>query len=174
MNKVYISAGSNLGDREGYLLKALELLQREPGITVQQVSPIYETDPVGYTDQPAFLNLALLLETDMKPDQILAKALDIELKLERKRKEKWGPRTLDLDILLYNSESIQTEQLQVPHPRILERSFVLIPLIDIAPNLEVPGTGKTVSEALCELKDKEGVRIWKKIEWEDASGLTES
>ncbi|MFC0190402.1 2-amino-4-hydroxy-6-hydroxymethyldihydropteridine diphosphokinase [Fictibacillus aquaticus] len=174
MNSVYISAGSNLGDREAYLIKAIELLDADPDISVQRVSPIYETDPVGYTDQPAFLNLTLLLKTNCDPHQILAKAQEIELKLERKRKEKWGPRTLDLDILLYNSESIQTGQLNVPHPRMHERSFVLIPLSDIASDLQIPGVDMSISEALCELKDKEGVRIWKKIKWEGASGLTES
>ncbi|MBY6038499.1 2-amino-4-hydroxy-6-hydroxymethyldihydropteridine diphosphokinase [Fictibacillus nanhaiensis] len=164
----YLSLGSNMGDREQFLKKAVVELNRDPEITIEEISSIYETDPVGYTDQPLFLNLAIKLKTSLPPQSLLSKMQEVETKLNRKRVRKWGPRTIDLDILLYNSVSIQTEVLNIPHPRMLERAFVLIPLSEIAPDDVYPGGSVSLHQVLCEQRDKEGVRIWKKIDWEDA------
>jgi 2-amino-4-hydroxy-6-hydroxymethyldihydropteridine diphosphokinase len=170
----YLSAGSNMGDREGLLKKAVELLAECPEIFIEKVSSIYETDPVGVTDQSLFLNLAIKLKTSLSPQALLSKLHEVETNLERKRIRKWGPRTIDLDILLYNSVSIQSDVLEIPHPRMLERAFVLIPLSEVAPDDVYPGESISFHQVLCEQRDKEGVRIWKKIDWEDASVRSES
>jgi 2-amino-4-hydroxy-6-hydroxymethyldihydropteridine diphosphokinase len=174
MNTAYLSVGSNMGDREGLLKKAIEQLSVYPDILIENVSSIYETDPVGYTDQPLFLNLAIKLKTSLSPQVLLSKLQEVETKLDRKRVQKWGPRTIDLDILLYNSVSIQTEVLEIPHPRMLERAFVLIPLSEIAPDDVYPDNTISLHQVLCEQRDKEGVRIWKKTDWEDASVRSEN
>lgn len=170
----YLSVGSNMGNREELLQKAISLLGEYPEIFIESVSSIYETDPVGFTDQPVFLNLALKLKTTLSPHELLSKMQEVEAKLDRKRLQKWGPRTIDLDILLYNSVSIQTEVLTIPHPRMLERAFVLIPLSEIAPDDVFPEKSISLHHVLCEQRDKEGVRIWKKTDWEDASVRSES
>jgi 2-amino-4-hydroxy-6-hydroxymethyldihydropteridine diphosphokinase len=173
-NTAYLSLGSNMGDRKKLLLKGIELLSRYSGISIEKVSPIYETDPVGFTDQPLFLNLAIKLKTSLSPQELLSKMHEVEKELDRQRVQKWGPRTIDLDILLYNSVSIQTEALEIPHPRMLERAFVLVPLSEIAPDNVYPDKGISLKRVLCEQRDKEGVRIWKKIDWEDASARFEN
>ena len=174
INTAYLSIGSNMGDREGLLKKSIELLNGYPDVLIQSVSSIYETDPVGFTDQPLFLNLAIKLKTSLSPQALLSIMQEVENNLERKRVQKWGPRTIDLDILLYNSVSIQTEELTIPHPRMLERAFVLIPLCEIAPDDIYPENSISLHQVLCEQRDKEGVRIWKKTDWEDASVRSES
>ncbi|MFG6497530.1 2-amino-4-hydroxy-6-hydroxymethyldihydropteridine diphosphokinase [Fictibacillus sp. UD] len=170
----YLSVGSNMGDREQLLTKAISLLEEYSEISIESVSSIYETDPVGVTDQPLFLNLALKLKTSLSPQGLLSKLQEVEMKLDRKRVQKWGPRTIDLDILLYNSVSIQTEVLTIPHPRMLERAFVLIPLREIAPDDVYPEKTISLHQVLCEQRDKEGVRIWKKTDSEDASVRSEN
>jgi len=137
MVKAYLSLGSNLGDRNSYLTEALTLLSANLEITNQ--SPVYETEPWGVEDQPPFLNLAIEVQTDLEPEELLELCLQIELSLERVREQKWGPRTVDLDILLYGQETIATENLQIPHPYLTQRDFVMIPLADIAPKLLVKG-----------------------------------
>jgi 2-amino-4-hydroxy-6-hydroxymethyldihydropteridine diphosphokinase len=174
METAYLSVGSNMGDREGLLKNAIELLAENPDISIEKISSIYETDPVGVTNQPLFLNLAIKLKTILSPQALLSKLQEVEVKLERKRIQKWGPRTIDLDILLYNGVSIQTEVLEIPHPRMLERAFVLIPLSEVAPDDVYPGESISLHQVLCEQRDKEGVRIWKKTDWEDASVRSES
>jgi 2-amino-4-hydroxy-6-hydroxymethyldihydropteridine diphosphokinase len=174
LNTAYLSVGSNMGDREGLLKRAIDLLHEFPEILIENISSIYETDPVGFTDQPLFLNLAIKLKTTLSPQALLSKMQEVESKLDRKRIQKWGPRTIDLDILLYNSVSIQTDMLEIPHPRMLERAFVLIPLSEIASDDVYPDQTISLHQVLCEQRDKEGVRIWKKIDWEDASVRSES
>lgn len=174
MNTAFLSVGSNMGDREGLLKKSIELLGSYPEVLIESVSSIYETDPVGFTDQPLFLNLAIKLKTSLSPQALLSKMQQVENDLDRKRVQKWGPRTIDLDILLYNSVSIQTEDLEIPHPRMLERAFVLIPLSEIAPDDVYPDKTISLHQVLCEQRDKEGVRIWKKTDWEDASVRSEN
>lgn len=138
MTKVYLGLGSNVGDREQQLNEALRLLDGQPGIQVTQVSSLFETAPVGYVDQPDFLNLCAEIETNLTPQEVLESGLKIEQQLHRVRKERWGPRTLDIDILLYGNEIIENQALSIPHPRMAERAFVLVPLQEIAPEVIHP------------------------------------
>ncbi len=151
MAEVYIGIGSNLGDREAYIRKGIELM-REFGITVIRVSSIIETKPYGYTEQPLFLNCVTHVETFYSPLHLLNALQFIENMLGRKRSIRWGPRTIDLDILLYNSVVIDTPRLKIPHPDMVNRYFVLKPLSEIAPDLVHPVFGKTMIELLNGIK----------------------
>jgi 2-amino-4-hydroxy-6-hydroxymethyldihydropteridine diphosphokinase len=133
----YVGLGSNLGDREDNLRRALERLQE---LGPLRVSSIRETDPVGITDQPRFLNAVVELETDLPARELLERLLAIERELGRDRAEevRWGPRTIDLDLLLYGGETIDEPGLTVPHPRLAEREFVLEPLLELDPQLALP------------------------------------
>ena len=147
----YVGLGANLGDREGTLRRALSLLGASGGIDVAAVSTFRETEPVGYLDQPPFLNGAARLETRLSPRELLAALLQVEQELGRDRSgPRFGPRTIDLDLLLYGALELAEEGLTVPHPRLHERRFVLEPLAELAPDLVVPGRGR-VSELLAEL-----------------------
>lgn len=145
MPTVYISLGSNLGDREATIREAIAAL---PGVTA--VSELRETEPVGVVDQPRFLNGAARLETELSARQLLDALLAIERGLGRERRERWGPRTIDLDLLLYGNETVDEPGLTVPHPRLHERRFALEPLADLDPELVVPGRGR-VRDLLAEL-----------------------
>ena len=134
----YVALGSNLGDREAYLWQALGLLAAHPSLQVQKVSSFYETEPVGYLDQGMFLNAVAQLETDRTPQELLKILQAIENRLGRQRGIRWGPRTIDLDLLLYGNQTIEEPELIIPHPRMLERDFVLVPLAEIAPDLLLP------------------------------------
>ncbi|WP_088067063.1 2-amino-4-hydroxy-6-hydroxymethyldihydropteridine diphosphokinase [Gottfriedia luciferensis] len=164
MNESYISLGTNIGDREGFLTKAINELANHSEIQVEQISSIYETDPVGYVDQDPFLNLVIKISTNLTPLQLLEVTQGIELSLGRKRELRWGPRTIDLDILLYNQENIEVEHLRIPHPRMFERSFVLIPLKEINQSIKVEN----------KLLEDKGVRIWKQKSGGDGLGLLEN
>lgn len=157
---IYLSLGSNLGDREGYLQKALELLEESGKIILYRSSSIYETDPVGITNQPMFLNLVVQGKTSYTPHELLHQVQEVERKLGRTREIRWGPRTIDIDILLYNHQQINEQDLTIPHPRMKERGFVLVPLREIAGNLVIPGEEETVAELAARLSE-EGVRLWK-------------
>jgi 2-amino-4-hydroxy-6-hydroxymethyldihydropteridine diphosphokinase len=138
----YLGLGSNLGDREATIRRALELLGAEDGIEVTAVSTLVETDPVGYEDQPRFLNGAAALHTEISPRKLLERMFAVERQLGRVRTgPRFGPRTIDLDLLLYGQESIDEAGLRVPHPRLAERRFVLEPLAELNSDLEVPGRG---------------------------------
>jgi 2-amino-4-hydroxy-6-hydroxymethyldihydropteridine diphosphokinase len=142
MPAVYIGLGSNLGDREQTIRKALELLESDPEMDVVAVSSLRETDPVGFTDQPKFLNGAAALRTELSPRALLERLLQIERELGRERSgPRYGPRTIDLDLLLYGSEEVDEPGLEIPHPRLAEREFVLEPLAELDSDLEVPGRG---------------------------------
>ncbi|MHB0938601.1 MAG: 2-amino-4-hydroxy-6-hydroxymethyldihydropteridine diphosphokinase [Armatimonadota bacterium] len=149
MQRVYLSLGSNLGDREGYLRRALELLARLPGTRVVATSSMVETPPWGKTDQPAFLNMAAALDTSLTPEELLGETRNIENALGRQRTEHWGPRTIDIDLLVFEGEERDTPTLKLPHPYLTERRFVLEPLAEIAPGLVV--RGKTVRDWLAAL-----------------------
>ena len=151
MPRAYIGLGANLGPREVTLLRAADLLAAEPGIEVLEISQLRETEPVGDVEQPSFLNGAVVLETTLSPRELLDVLLRIERELGRVRGgERWGPRTIDLDLLLYDDEIVEEEGLRVPHPRLYERRFVLEPLADLEPELMIPGKGR-VSELLAGL-----------------------
>ncbi len=169
-NTAYLGLGSNVGDRCRHLHEAVLLLQEHRDIEVEDISSIYETDPVGYTEQDKFLNLVIKISTNLKPKELLQIMQNIEHLLGRTREIHWGPRTIDLDILLYNQENIETESLIVPHPRMFERAFVLIPLLEIYDELSC----KISPSQLEEMRRQEGVVIWKKKNEEDVLGLFES
>ncbi|BDH59953.1 2-amino-4-hydroxy-6-hydroxymethyldihydropteridine pyrophosphokinase [Lysinibacillus sp. PLM2] len=164
MNDVYLSLGTNIGNREQNLKLAVKLLQESKSVKIKAVSSIYETAPVGYVDQPSFLNIAIFLQTSNSADEMLKICQSIEIKLGRVREIRWGPRIIDLDILLFNNDNIGVENLIVPHPRMYERAFVLVPLIEIAT--------QPLSEQLLLAKQrvesmdlaKEGIHLWKSTE----------
>lgn len=141
---VYLGIGTNLGDRLSNIKQALRLLANIEGVKVVRHSSIYETEPVGYLEQPFFLNMVCQLQTWLTPRQLLLQTQKIEQILKRVRTVRWGPRTMDLDILLFGNRIIQQPDLVIPHPRMLERSFVMVPLAELASDLIVPGTGQTV------------------------------
>jgi len=151
MARAYVGLGANLGDREDTLARALELLDHEPGIEVVGISAFRETDPVGVEDQPRFLNGAAALETTLEPQALLGALLAVERALGRVRDgTRWGPRTIDLDLLLYDAREVDEPGLRVPHPRLHQRRFALEPLADLDPTLEIPGRGR-VSDLLARL-----------------------
>lgn len=145
MVQAYLSLGTNLGDRAYYLARAVEALTEHPAIQVLARSSIYETEPWGLPDQPQFWNLVLQVETDLPPLELLKFCQHIETELGRKRLVRWGPRTIDIDILLYDNISSDLPELTLPHPRMEERAFVLIPLREIAPQLRLP-SGHLITE----------------------------
>lgn len=138
--RAYIGLGSNLGDREATLREALRRLSAVDGIAVVAVSSFRETDPVGKVDQPRFVNAAAELQTSLRPHDLLNRLLEVERALgrDRAREERWGPRTVDLDLLLYGDETVEEPGLEVPHPRLAERAFVLEPLLELDPELRLP------------------------------------
>ena len=143
MPRAYVGLGANLGPREVTLLRAVDLLAAEPGIEILAVSRLRETEPLGNTDQPEFLNGAVAVETSLSPRELLDALLRAEQELGRTREgERWGPRTIDLDLLVYGDEIVDEPGLRVPHPRLHERRFVLEPLVDLEPELVIPGVGK--------------------------------
>jgi 2-amino-4-hydroxy-6-hydroxymethyldihydropteridine diphosphokinase len=143
MTRAYVGLGSNLGDREATLRAAVDELATTPGVEVVAVSTLVDTEPVGYLDQPRFLNGVVVLETDLPARTLLGVLLAVEAGFGRDRAAApaQGPRTLDLDLLLYGDAEIDEEGLTIPHPRLHERGFVLGPLQEVAPGLEVPGMG---------------------------------
>ena len=142
----YVGIGTNIGDRAANVAQALQALAAEPAIEFAEASSLYETAPVGKTDQPDFLNAVIALRTSLPPRDLLDALLHIENQMGRVRTLRWGPRVIDLDLLLYGDEQIQTPGLTVPHPRLRERAFVLVPLAEIAPDLRLPGDEKKVGE----------------------------
>ena len=142
MTRAYIGLGANLGEPAAMLRTAVEQLRREPDITVVAVSSVRETEPVGLVDQPRFLNAAVAVDTELSPRELLDRLLGIERRLGRTREgPRFGPRTIDLDLLLYGDERLAEPGLEVPHPRLHERLFALEPLSDLAPDLVIPGKG---------------------------------
>ena len=141
MTRAYVGLGANLGPREVTLLRAADLLAAADGVEVVAVSQLRETDPVGVVEQPPFLNGAIALDTSLSPRAVLELLLEIEEELGRVRGERWGPRTVDLDLLVYGDECVDEDGLHVPHPRLHERRFALEPLAELDPELVIPGLG---------------------------------
>ena len=135
----YLGLGGNLGDRRRYLAAALRALASEPGVRVEAVSSVYETQPVGVLEQPVFLNLVAQVTTTLSTRELLACCLRIEAGLGRVRSERWGPRTIDVDVLWFDDQAVNEPDLELPHPRMTTRAFVLVPLAEIAPALELDG-----------------------------------
>ena len=149
MTRAYVGLGANLGDREATIRRAVERLGAEPGIEVVAVSTLRETEPVGYADQPSFLNGAAVIETGLSPRDLLDRLLGVEQELGRVReaRERYGPRTIDLDLLLYGDVAVDEPGLAVPHPRLAERRFALEPLHELDSSLRLP-EGRAVRELL--------------------------
>ena len=157
--KVYLGIGSNLGNREENVRKALSMLDETDGIAVKTVSSCYETEPVGpVTGQNDFYNVVAEIETTLGPQELLARTNAVERSLGRVRGERWGPRTIDIDILLWDDRVIDEDGLQVPHPEMAGRAFVLVPLAEIAPDVVHPTAGKSIAELVSQLDDGYRVR----------------
>jgi 2-amino-4-hydroxy-6-hydroxymethyldihydropteridine diphosphokinase len=167
MATAYIGLGSNLGDRMATLRSAVQRLQTLGRIT--GVSSLYETEPVGYLEQPAFLNAVVALETALAPVDLLRALLGIERELGRTRSFPNAPRALDLDLLLVDDVTLETAELTLPHPRLHDRAFVLVPLADLAPEMVHPQSGQTVWEMLRALRDQTGVDGYAPSGWESGS-----
>jgi 2-amino-4-hydroxy-6-hydroxymethyldihydropteridine diphosphokinase len=162
--KAYIGLGSNLGERESMIRQALEALSLLPETDLVRASSLYDTEPVGDVDQPNFLNAVAQVETDLPASQLLWNLQLIEKRLGRERVRRWGPRVIDLDLLLFGDEIIEEGTLRVPHPELTRRAFVLVPLVELEPLLVHPGTGETMLSHLSKLGArpplKRGTRLW--------------
>ncbi|SHF08742.1 2-amino-4-hydroxy-6-hydroxymethyldihydropteridinediphosphokinase [Seinonella peptonophila] len=146
MNIAYLGLGSNQGDRLQHLQQAIQQINRVAGISISRLSSIYETAPVGYVDQGSFFNMVCEIEVELPADVLLSEMLAIEQRLKRTRTIRFGPRTIDIDILLFDHEQIHTRDLIVPHPRMWERAFVIIPLTELIPDYKPPTPEKTIKE----------------------------
>ncbi len=154
--QVYIGIGSNLGDRQVNMKKALKLLGER--LQIELVSSIYETEPVGYVEQPMFFNAVCRGQTELGPLQLLSLVKGIEASLGRVSSFPNAPRTIDLDIIFYGDMIMETPELTIPHPRLEERAFVLIPLLEIAPDLRHPVSGESITDLLARVQGREGVK----------------
>lgn len=154
----YLGLGANLGDRLQQLRQAIDMLNHTKGISVSRLSSVYETTPVGYVEQPIFYNMVIEIQTTLTPTNLMYVCLQVEKKLKRVREIRWGPRTIDIDILLYGDRVIRQPELVIPHPRMAERAFVLVPLQELAGDLPIPGTGRTVGECIRGLQGEQGIR----------------
>lgn len=159
MATVYLALGTNIGDREKNLREAIRLLG-EANVQVTKISSIYETEPVDYLDQGWFLNAVLAAQTDLSPTALLSTLGSIESRMGSKKAFAKGPRLIDLDILLYDDAMIDTPELQIPHPRMLHRNFVLVPLAEIVPALRHPSWAATAAEWLARSPDRSAVRLF--------------
>jgi 2-amino-4-hydroxy-6-hydroxymethyldihydropteridine diphosphokinase len=158
IHNVYLALGTNLGDREKELEQAIAYINMLQGTNVKSISRIYETKPVGYTNQADFLNMVICIQTQTEPLQLLIELQEIENRMKRVREIHWGPRTIDIDILLYDNLEINFPKLVIPHPRMFVRAFVLVPLKDIYPYTEV--FGKNIDELIYNSEDRQGLKLY--------------
>lgn len=160
-SKVYLGLGSNMGNRYENLMRAIKAISTLNDTKLIKSSAIYETEPVGYLLQDKFLNMAVLIETGLNPLALLGKLQEIEAMLKRERTIHWGPRTMDIDILLYGRETLNLPELKIPHPEMLKRAFVLIPLRDIEPDMEIYGI--SIDRYINACNDKDGVKLYQSV-----------
>jgi 2-amino-4-hydroxy-6-hydroxymethyldihydropteridine diphosphokinase len=160
MTTVYLSLGSNMGDRAENIARAVAALG-EQGVRVTQESSLYETEPLEIKEQPWFLNCAIEAETELSPERLMEVLLEIEHEIGRERRVPKGPRLIDMDILLYGSEVVRTAELEIPHPRMAERKFVLVPLAEIAAEVSHPVSMMTIAEMQEATADQSEVRKWR-------------
>jgi len=158
---ILIGLGSNIGDRQKNIITAIQMLGKHKAISIEKISSLYETKPVGLTEQPDFLNGAISITTTLAPRTLLKVCLNVECQMGRIRGQRWGPRNIDIDILVYDDHVIKEETLYIPHPRLHERSFVLIPLQEIAEDLPVY-QGQTSGELLNKIAKSNDVVLYKK------------
>lgn len=163
MNRVFLGLGSNLGNRYDNLQQAIRLISSNSEINLVNSSSIYETKPFGYLEQPNFLNMVIEIKTTLNANELLKTLLNIEKNLGRIRGERWGPRIIDIDILLYGDDIIDSEELKVPHPYISERLFVLIPLNEIF-NGRIPNSSQSIEQMINELDNNKGEEV---IKWRE-------
>jgi 2-amino-4-hydroxy-6-hydroxymethyldihydropteridine diphosphokinase len=160
MKTIYLSLGSNIGDRAQNIRRAIDALPAH-GVRVTRESSLYETEPVELREQAWFLNCVVEAETELMPHQLMRALLEIERELGRKHRVPKGPRLIDMDILLFGSSVVRAAGLEIPHPRMPERRFVLVPFAEIAPGAQHPVLKKTVAELLTETPDRSEVRLWR-------------
>ena len=157
MHVAYIGFGSNIGDRLVHIQNAIHTLSKTEGITLQKISSVYKTDPIGYEAQAQFLNGVAAIQTNLPPLSLLHTLKDIETIIGRQHRIRWGPREIDLDILIYGDLCFQTEKLVIPHPEMHLRRFVLVPLAEIAPDIVHPVFQETIQTLLERLEDDKSV-----------------
>lgn len=172
--RAYLALGTNIGERERNLQDAVKGLQAIEGISLVELSAVYETEPVGYTDQAAFLNMAVAVETTLSPEELLQTVLHLEQELGRVRVIRWGPRTIDIDILLYGETTVELPHLCIPHPEMTGRAFVLVPLNDICDQTTLLINGKSLAWWLEQANDRKGVRRWGTLNLESESARSEN
>ncbi len=165
----YVALGANIGEREQSLRSAIERLDGCEGIRVVGCSPIYQTQPVGVIDQPLFLNMVVVAETTLDAHPFFEQMMLVEQSLGRTREVHWGPRIIDLDLLWFGEQTIDSAQLTVPHPHMFERAFVLAPLLDVVRQFS-PNKQSLIADCLQRQPDKEDVQLWIHIDWQTASG----
>lgn len=155
----YLGLGSNIGNRTEQIEHAIDLIQGTSGIRIMKCSSIYKTEPIGYTDQPEFYNSVIQIQTSLQPNELLSVILNIEKKLDRIRTIRWGPRTIDIDILMYGNQIVDEPHLKIPHIQLTKRAFVLVPLLEIAGSILVPGTTNKLTYYIEQLEDQKIDRI---------------